>query len=46
MDVNEENNCLIALNEQGVHAAVTHMEIDPFTILGVVAGLIPYPHHN
>jgi DNA-directed RNA polymerase III subunit RPC2 len=22
------------------------MEIDPFTILGVVAGLIPYPHHN
>ena len=24
----------------------THMEIDPLTILGVCAGLIPYPHHN
>jgi DNA-directed RNA polymerase III subunit RPC2 len=27
-------------------AAHTHMEIDPMTILGVVAGLVPYPHHN
>ena len=26
--------------------AHTHMEIDPLTILGVVAGLVPYPHHN
>jgi len=34
------------LNEHGVQKATTHMEIDPFTILGVVAGLIPYPHHN
>ena len=24
----------------------THLEIDPFTIIGVVAGIIPYPHHN
>lgn len=24
----------------------THMEIAPFTILGAVAGLIPFPHHN
>ena len=24
----------------------THLEIEPFTILGAVAGLIPYPHHN
>jgi len=22
------------------------MEIDPLTILGIVAGVIPYPHHN
>lgn len=24
----------------------THLEIEPFTVLGAVAGLIPYPHHN
>ena len=34
------------MNEQEVKESTTHMEIDPFTILGVVAGLIPYPHHN
>lgn len=46
LDVNEENNALIALNEEYVTEQHTHMEIDPFTILGCVAGLIPYPHHN
>jgi DNA-directed RNA polymerase III subunit RPC2 len=46
LDVNEENNALIALDEASLTARHTHMEIDPFTILGVVAGLIPYPHHN
>lgn len=24
----------------------THLEIEPYTLLGVCAGLIPYPHHN
>jgi DNA-directed RNA polymerase III subunit RPC2 len=24
----------------------THLEIEPFTLLGACAGLIPYPHHN
>lgn len=46
VDVNEENNCLVALNEAGLTPRHTHMEIDPMTILGVVAGLVPYPHHN
>jgi DNA-directed RNA polymerase III subunit RPC2 len=46
VDVNEENNCLIALNEAAITRNHTHMEIDPLTILGVVAGLVPYPHHN
>ena len=46
LDVNEENNCLIALYEQSCSAETTHLEIEPFTVLGVVAGLIPYPHHN
>ncbi|KAG0468458.1 hypothetical protein HPP92_017786, partial [Vanilla planifolia] len=60
LDVNEENNALIALYEHEIHnndghdeenadiqkSSITHIEIEPFTILGVVAGLIPYPHHN
>lgn len=24
----------------------THMEVDPFVILGVASGLVPYPEHN
>jgi DNA-directed RNA polymerase beta subunit len=24
----------------------SHLEIEPFTIMGVVSGLIPFPHHN
>lgn len=46
LDVNEENNALIALDYKYLNQDVTHLEIEPFTILGCVAGLIPYPHHN
>eukprot|EP01094_Clydonella_sp_ATCC50884_P009311 TRINITY_DN1882_c0_g1_i3.p1 TRINITY_DN1882_c0_g1~~TRINITY_DN1882_c0_g1_i3.p1 ORF type:complete len:1164 (-),score=390.94 TRINITY_DN1882_c0_g1_i3:341-3781(-) len=57
LDVNEENNSYIALHESDIRAhntsvttgednTTTHLEIEPFTVLGVVAGLIPYPHHN
>ncbi|KAG6393793.1 hypothetical protein SASPL_144365 [Salvia splendens] len=46
LDVNEENNALIALYEENAREETTHIEIEPFTILGVIAGLIPYPHHN
>lgn len=46
IDVNEENNCLIALREGDITPQHTHLEIDPLTILGVVAGLVPFPHHN
>jgi len=52
VDCNEENNTLIAINENDLEIAIlkgsdssrtkyTHMEIDPFTILGVVGGVIP-----
>lgn len=44
--MNEENDALIALNQEDIKATTTHMEIETFTILGVCAGLIPYPHHN
>ena len=46
LDANEENNALIALNEQWIKPDTTHMEIAEYSILGVIAGLIPYPHHN
>ncbi|XP_064100061.1 DNA-directed RNA polymerase III subunit RPC2-like [Macrobrachium nipponense] len=46
LDVNEENDSNIAMYEHEITAKTTHMEIEPFTILGVCAGLIPYPHHN
>lgn len=46
LDVNEENDALVALDEKSITSATTHMEIEPFTILGAVAGLIPFPHHN
>ncbi|KAH3672838.1 hypothetical protein WICMUC_004060 [Wickerhamomyces mucosus] len=46
LDVNEENDCFIALYEKDLSKHITHLEIEPFTVLGAVAGLIPYPHHN
>ncbi|EMR09746.1 DNA-directed RNA polymerase III subunit RPC2 [Pneumocystis murina B123] len=46
LDVNEENDCYISIYENKLSESTTHLEIEPFTILGAVAGLIPYPHHN
>ena len=57
VDCNEENNTLIAVTESDLMVAIqeglekrkmrfTHLEIDPLTVLGVVAGLVPFPHHN
>lgn len=46
LDVNEENDSNIAVYEDQINENTTHLEIEPFTILGAVAGLIPFPHHN
>ncbi|XP_011169543.1 DNA-directed RNA polymerase III subunit RPC2 isoform X1 [Solenopsis invicta] len=46
LDVNEENDSLIACTESEINEDTTHLEIAEFAILGVCAGLIPYPHHN
>jgi DNA-directed RNA polymerase III subunit RPC2 len=46
LDVNEENDSLIAVYEHEITSETTHLEIEPFTLLGAVASIIPYPHHN
>lgn len=46
LDVNEEQDALVALYEADINKSTSHVEIEPFTILGAVAGLIPFPHHN
>ena len=46
LDVNEENSALIAVYEKDVTLKTTHLEIEPFALLGVCAGLIPFPDHN
>ncbi|KAK0615813.1 hypothetical protein B0T17DRAFT_539277 [Bombardia bombarda] len=46
LDVNEEQDAMVALSEGDITPNTTHLEIEPFTILGAVAGLIPFPHHN
>lgn len=47
LDVNEENDSIIACREDEIDPEkTTHLEIEVFTLLGVCAGLVPYPHHN
>ncbi|KAJ8971880.1 hypothetical protein NQ314_000493 [Rhamnusium bicolor] len=46
LDVNEENDSYIACHEKDITLQTTHLEIASFTLLGVCAGLVPYPHHN
>merc|ERR1712194_592998 len=46
VDVNEENNLYIALKVEGIEPETTHLEIEPYALLGIVSGLIPYPNHN
>lgn len=40
LDVNEENDSFIAWNENYINIETTHLEIEPFTLLGVCAGII------
>lgn len=46
VDVNEENNCFVALYENVLTRRHTHLEIDPASILGVVSGLVAFPNYN
>ncbi|SVA23308.1 uncharacterized protein METZ01_LOCUS76162 [marine metagenome] len=51
IDAEEEENCLIALNENDLKRnkkthKYSHMEVDPLTILGVATSNVPFPEHN
>ncbi len=46
MDAEEEENCLISISLEELSRGHTHLEIAPSAILGICAGLIPYPEHN
>ncbi|KPV62449.1 MAG: DNA-directed RNA polymerase subunit B' [Candidatus Bathyarchaeota archaeon BA1] len=46
IDAEEEENVFVALSFEKVTQKHTHMEIAPYTILGICTSLIPYAEHN
>ncbi len=46
LDADEEENSYIAMTLADLNEEHTHLEIDPATMLGVCAGIIPFSDHN
>jgi len=46
LDADEEENALVAMSFDDIGPSYTHVEIAPYTILGICASIIPYAEHN
>ena len=46
IDAEEEENVFAALSFEEVTPEHTHVEVAPYTVLGICASLIPYAEHN
>ncbi|MCL2115750.1 MAG: DNA-directed RNA polymerase subunit B [Methanobrevibacter sp.] len=46
LDAEEEENSYIAMGLNYLNEDHTHLEIDPSTMLGICAGIIPFSDHN
>ena len=46
LDAEEEENSYIAMSLADLSEEHTHLEIDPATMLGICAGIIPFSDHN
>ncbi len=46
LDAEEEDEMYVAIDEKDLRRAHTHMEINPGTILGISASIVPYANHN
>jgi len=46
LDPEEEENALIAIDEEGLTKEHTHMEINPIAILSIITSMVPYVQHD